>query len=473
MESLSVSESKNVDIIAQTESKTGLLGEDQSLSEEQHQNLHDVEAPMAISGSGSGSQIPDRLAEKFLDRIADSEDQFYDIDPNESQGKDKARRFLSLQLMSSNFRQFSTRIGAIFSLQRKLKKLIAWSSYTQTTSFLAMYTLICLEPHLISVLPLVFTLLLLTNSYSTHNPSISIPAHRSENLISDEPNLFVPSVKPIKERSKDFFRNMRDIQNVMEDYSKFYDQITESITPLVNFSNEELSCSIFFFIFLASFFALSITHLIPWRLVMLLLGWIIICANHPFVSRISLVASRHFVNHKKDKLNSFLNKLIAMNKLSAPSEILEVEIFEIQLLSSAGEWVPFLYSRSPFLSSFGTDKGSEWPKGTHFMEDVRPPHGWEWTERKWTLDFLSYEWVQERVITGVEVEIEGERWVYDLRCEADMIETNDDKGKQILSLTWEEEINNPTNLEKRRGPWRRRRWVRTVKQIWPKDIPTI
>lgn len=65
MESLSVSERKNVDIIAQTESKTGLLGEDQSLSEEQHQNLHDVEAPMAISGSGSGSQIPDRLAEKW------------------------------------------------------------------------------------------------------------------------------------------------------------------------------------------------------------------------------------------------------------------------------------------------------------------------------------------------------------------------------------------------------------------------
>lgn len=407
-----------------------------------------------------------------MHRISVSEDPFFSSDRTGSHGKlkNRARRAFSLQLMSSNFRQFSTRIGAIFSLQRKIKRLLTWSSFSQTISFLAVYTFVCLEPHLIIVLPLVSTLLLLTNSYSTRYPSASIPTHKSENLISDEPIIFAPSAKPIKERSKNFFRNLRDIQNIMEDYSKIHDQITKSIIPLIDFSNEEISCTIFLIVFFSSTSVLLISHLIPWRLIILLLGWIVVCINHPYVSRMWLVAPENFVKNKRAKVDGFLSRLSPKIKILGPSEIREVEIFELQLLSSAGEWVPFLYSRSPFIQSFGTGTETVRPKGTCFLEDVQPPHGWEWTDEKWTLDLSSHEWVEEREIAGVEIEIEGERWVYDVRYENDLKGTSDEKGKQILLSTWEGEINNLANMAKRRGEWRRRRWFRAVKRKWPRNL---
>lgn len=40
--------------------------------------------------------------------------------------------------------------------------------------------------------------------------------------------------------------------------------------------------------------------------------------------------------------------------------------------------------------------------------------GWEWLEKKWGFDLWSREWVEERIIMGVEIEMEGERWVYDI-----------------------------------------------------------
>ncbi|RKF59553.1 Peroxisomal membrane protein PEX29 [Erysiphe neolycopersici] len=466
--------SENVDtkIRDQMEANKTSFSEDQGFSDIQQQKLDKIEVPLTTGSSGNEGQISDQLAEKLLHRISVSEDPFYNSELTGSHGKLKhrARRAFSLQLMSSNFRQFSTRIGAIFSLQRKIIRILSWSSNSQTISFLAIYTFVCLEPHLIIILPLVFTLLLLTNYYSTRYPSVSIAAHESENLISDEPITCAPNAKPIKERSKNFFRNLRDIQNVMEDYSKVHDQITKSFTPLIDFSNEEMSCTIFVFVFFSSASLLIISHMVPWRLIMLLSGWTVIGVNHPYISRKLLVAPENFVRNKRAKVDGFVSRLIAKNKILSPSETREVEIFELQLLSSAGEWVPFLYCRSPFISSFGAGTELDRPKGSRFLEDVQPPHGWEWTDEKWTLDFSSHEWVEERVITGVEIEIEGERWVYDVCYENDMKDTSDENGKQILLSTWEGGINNPTKMAYRRGEWRRRRWFRIVKRKWPRNL---
>ncbi|KAF3058633.1 peroxin 24 [Daldinia childiae] len=110
------------------------------------------------------------------------------------------------------------------------------------------------------------------------------------------------------------------------------------------------------------------------------------------------------------------------------------------------------------------------PVGTRFFEDVLPPKGWEWSEKKWALDLWSREWVEERIITGVEVETEGERWVYDIYDEqagekVGVIEQpTPAKGKEKAKIpqkpSWEE----GEDSDGRRGEWRRRRWVRLVKR---------
>ena len=68
----------------------------------------------------------------------------------------------------------------------------------------------------------------------------------------------------------------------------------------------------------------------------------------------------------------------------------------------------------------------------------------------------SREWVEQRMVQGVEVEVEGERWVADLAGDGDGNERLQGKGKM---RDWEE-----GSGSERMGEWRRRRWVRTVRR---------
>ena len=89
---------------------------------------------------------------------------------------------------------------------------------------------------------------------------------------------------------------------------------------------------------------------------------------------------------------------------------------------------------------------------------------------------LVREWVEERIITGVEVETEGERWVYDIRYEYEDMDQDffpelestatPVKGKKKVLPSWEEGSEADVEGRGRRGEWRRRRWVRMVKRKW-------
>lgn len=82
--------------------------------------------------------------------------------------------------------------------------------------------------------------------------------------------------------------------------------------------------------------------------------------------------------------------------------------------------------------------------------------------------------MEERIITGVEVETEGERWVYDIKYHGQdgesvgVVDSGSNmgsvRGKKGLPISWEEA--NDIDGAGRRGEWRRRRWVRMVKRKW-------
>lgn len=190
---------------------------------------------------------------------------------------------------------------------------------------------------------------------------------------------------------------------------------------------------------------------------------------------------QHFVEHSlaaQSWLNVWTSHDIILD--SAP-QTREVEVFELEKLSSVGEWEPWLFTPSPYDPLSESRIRGERPRGARFFEDVRAPQGWEWSEKKWALDLWSREWVEERIITGVEVETEGERWVYDLRYEVDYAEgsqTGDadhnltlkkgeyPKRERKVLPSWEEGSDAENGGGGRRGEWRRRRWVRMVKRKW-------
>jgi hypothetical protein len=277
----------------------------------------------------------------------------------------------------------------------------------------------------------------------------------------------------VKELSKDFFRNMRDLQNSMEDFSRVHDQLIAVLGPPTNFSDEPLSSTVFLFSFVATCVMFVASHLIPWRFIFLGLGWAVICMGHPTIQAMMQTTHEEHVVPHEEQAKSWLDGWISQDIIldSAP-ETREVEIFELQRLSTTtGEWESWVFSPSPYDPLSASRLKSDRPQGTRFFEDVEPPEGWEWSEKKWALDLWSREWVEERIITGVEVETEGERWVYDIRYEGanEMIpelQTPTSAGSAIKmrSLPSWEEGSDAEGERGRRGDWRRRRWVRVVKR---------
>lgn len=376
----------------------------------------------------------------------------------------------SIPTMSTNFRRFNARIGVVFVFQVKVMRLLSWKQWSHTLSFLAVYTFVCLDPYLLSVLPLATLLLgIFIPSFMARHPAppTTISSDTYTYSTNGPPIAPAPIVKPVKELSKDFFRNMRDLQNSMEDFSRAHDRFITLVTPSMNFSNEPLSSTLFLFIFVTAAFMFIASHLMPWRLIFLVIGWTITGLGHPAIQRQMLQTHASHIVPREQQAHSFLSSWVATDILldSAP-DTREVEIFELQKLSSAGEWDHWLFSSSPFDPMSSLRVAGKRATGTRFFEDVRAPQGWEWSEKKWALDLWSREWVEERIITGVEVETEGERWVYDIRYEGDedvvgVSESPRTSGKGKAGVSWEEGIDGESG---RRGEWRRRRWVRMVKR---------
>ncbi|KAL3422529.1 integral peroxisomal membrane peroxin [Phlyctema vagabunda] len=441
----------------------------------------------AIHGNLRGSKGPsmqDRLLEKLLQQVIPIED----LSKNPDGLSPTAPNFVqrppfNISTMSNNFRRFNSRIGVVFVFQVKVIKLLSWQKWSHTLSFLAIYTFVCLDPYLLTVLPLAGLLLaILIPSFIARHPAppLTLSSETFSYSTAGPPIAPAPTVKPVKELSKDFFRNMRDLQNSMEDFSHVHDKIIALITPPTNFSDEPLSSTLFLACFVTAAFMFIASHLLPWRLIFLIIGWTVTVLGHPAMQAQMIETHETHVAPLEAPAKSYLSSWIAKDIIldSAP-ETREVEIFELQKLSSGGEWEEWLFSSSPYDPLSAARITSDRPKGTRFFEDVRPPNGWEWSEKKWAVDLWSREWVEERIITGVEVETEGERWVYDIRYEGDESEKASDfgevgdasgssvrngsgKGKGKALPSWEEGVD--AEGSGRRGEWRRRRWVRMVRR---------
>lgn len=414
----------------------------------------------------------------------------------------------------------------MFVFQNRLIRLFNWTTPSHTLCFLAVYTFVCLDPNLLIVLPLATILLfIMVPAFLARHPPPPPSASTSGTApyYSYHGPALAPArtIKPASETSKDFFRNMRDLQNSMADFSAIHDTLVALIAPLTNFSNETLSSALFLWLSVAAALCFITSQLLPWRFIFLVFGYMATVTGHPSI-QIMLAQfheqakqkaeqqgshSRYYIKFLGTSIpsslsawSSLLSSLSSISLDSAPEER-EVEIFELQhrpmsLFASAAnaEWQPLLFSPTPYDPLSPSRISGDRPHGTRFFEDVRPPKGWQWKGKKWELDLDCREWVTERLVTGVEFELsapessteaEAGGWVWDLppRARSPFDEDEDillygseseakrQKKKQAKSVKgkskekpkpqqdWEEGHLGTT------GEWRRRRWVRLVSRV--------
>ncbi|KAI1005227.1 hypothetical protein K3495_g2996 [Podosphaera aphanis] len=374
----------------------------------------------------------------------------------------------SIPTMSNNFRRFNARISVVFVIQKWLVGLLSWKTPTHTLSFLAAYTFICLDPYLITALPSLLLLAFLIPSHIARYPDTEISGHKF--VISDSESS-TPSIKSPKEKPKDFFHNMRDLQNSMDDFSRAHDQVKSFAVPLIEFSDEPVSSSLFLFSFVTTLFMCVVSRIFPWRLIFTLVGWIVTCSGHPTVYRQMRNLREKHIKAREAEAKVFLRNWTSKDYIHELVETHEVEIFEIQRLIKNDEWEPWLYSPVPFHSSSDIQIHPKGRIGTCLIEEVQPPPGWKWNDSKWTLDLWSQDWVEDRVASNIEVENEGQGWVYDT-CD-----NNEERSISVVGLLNTEITKESRNLltdsenshdkiirRKKKGDWRRRRWIRMVKR---------
>lgn len=355
---------------------------------------------------------------------------------------DAPRPAFSLPLMTNNFRRFNARIGIVFVFQNRLTRLFTWRTPTHTLSFLATYTFVCLDPNLLIMIPMAITLfsIMIPAFTSRHppppTPTITNTANREYHQHYTGPAIAPATViKPASETSKDFFRNMRDLQNSMADFTNAHDALVNTITPATNFSDETFSSQLFLYLAILTTLSFITAHLIPWRLVFLVSGWAFTISSHPTAqlylmklhkqaeAQTALALSDPQMKHQKYIPNTgiplpatpyAIQSAFAQFSevtLSSTPETREVEIFELQhrpLASiasgnkGAAEWQPHLFTPNPYDPLSPARIAGDRPHGTRFFEDVEPPEGWEWASKKWELDLEAGEWVNERLVVGVE-----------------------------------------------------------------------
>lgn len=423
------------------------------------------------------------------------------------------------------------RIGVVFLFQTRVERLLSWETPTHTISFLFVYSFICLDPHLVLILPLVVLLLfIMVPAFITRHPPP--PSTSTSSIIpyySYEGPALAPAktIKPASETSKDFFRNMRDLQNVMADFSDAHDAVIGVVAPLTNFSNEKLSSTIFLGGTVATAVMFIMAHLLPLKLIMLAVGNAAVLSINPKV--------QHFVKGLMEDVGGGLSDLdstagdedeggfgaaipkdpsVAMSALEQLAEISldtdpeerEVEIFELQHraseMSESG-WENFLFSPQPYDPLSPSRIAGDRPRGCRFFDDVQPPSGWRWKSKKWELDLDCREWVVERMITGVGFELPGVTpdgsaiidqvggWVWDLPSEQSTAREEEDDEEEVTPMAYGDlDVSTPSSKSKGASPpkgkhraklsgdweeaapasygvgeWRRRRWVRIVQRM--------
>ncbi|KAK9378733.1 integral peroxisomal membrane peroxin-domain-containing protein [Kockiozyma suomiensis] len=398
------------------------------------------------TASASAASRKDHLTDKIMERLfsaalpAAGEATVDAADVAERMQDQKNRPAFSVPLMARNFTRLNARIGVVFRLQYRAVRVFTWRTPSHTFSFLAVYSYLCLYPFLFVALPVAVLLLaVMVPAYVRRHPPPPSPLPAFPVPAGGPPLADAAELRPVPELSRDFLMNMRDIQNAMDDFTRTYDRLVMALSRPTNFCDEAYSSAVFLALILSGFVTFVAAPYIPWRLVFLLAGWLIVATGHPRARWAMKRSHDKYLYSREQKLSNIFERLVENDiVIDELPEVRHVEIFELQRQRNidVDEWDDWLFGASPYEPANIRRVSKQRPEGVRFLDEVLPPLGWKFAQDSaWKLDLRPESWVGQRSVAGVEID-QGSKWVYD-RIE-------DGSGKH--------------------NEWRRRRWIRACER---------
>jgi Integral peroxisomal membrane peroxin len=279
-------------------------------------------------------------------------------------------------------------------VQSKIEDILAWRNYVETISVMIMFSLVAIDPNLLLPFPLfIFLFALLIPSYQARHPPPPLTLSDLPTEVT-QPTLPAPQpAKPAPELSRDFFMNMRDIQNRMDDFSNLYDIVRKWVIDLTTFHNEPLSSTLLAFSSIAAIALILLIEYLPVRWFVFILGNAAILSCHPALYKYltTTVLKPEEIQKLKQRIDIFVQEDYIppppVNRI-----IYTVEIFESRRLlppippNYLPDWSDSYFSPFPPQLINATTK----------LSAVTAPPGFKFAEEDWKVDEDKEKWARER-----------------------------------------------------------------------------
>lgn len=437
----------------------------------------------------------DRFMERLIDNTIpkDSPDaqllQERIKDPSRSEKKP-----LSLVLLVSNLKRTSLKMGGFFRLQYGLIHILTWRNQAKTLFMLVVYTSVCLWPHLVVCFPLLILLFgVILPHYLLRHP-MDLPEilpvkkrgqsffqffteSQNSSLLSDylnvgtstideaqlcdssiisgtgtmkssdetstRPSSVAESAAPEESNKRDktkiiksqvsLLMNMRDLQNLTTDLLDSLEKGETLATDILSFKNERLSTVVFFIVILLTLVVFFLGQFIPWKLIFISMGYIVLSVLHPGAKDVIAALSKGQNNSKsqaapriivpKAKPGQFLEAMEFENIIvDNEPDTRVVEIFELQAKDIfKHEWSLFAYSKRIYDWKDPVRISGRYPHGVNHLRKVLPPKEWKYDfgyASNWFIDtdpitFITDRRLDQTHLSVREEDMDTEGWIYD------------------------------------------------------------
>jgi hypothetical protein len=228
---------------------------------------------------------------------------------------------LNMSLFLKQNNRYTARQKPLIWLNETIIKLLTWHSVPNTMIFLLCYTLICLHPILLAILPQLVLLYLMVKLYHYRADYIMNQRSLPKPHIYGQP----PKLSPTASEMKAAFQN---IQNTMGQLSDVYDA-GYNLYRMIDWSDPQTTQDILIKTVISMFGTLAIVSIVPINYIALVGGVGIFIANTAIFKAASLTLTPVLVKKLSRKVED-AKRIIQEARSKGTDCIIEMSVYENQ-----------------------------------------------------------------------------------------------------------------------------------------------
>lgn len=444
----------------------------------------------------------DKLLEKLVEKIIlDSQvsqvpNEHVSANSQTSDTTDPTPGF-SLSLLATNLRKLNSKARLLLHIQSKIWSSLNWSDPTATISILLIYTLFCLNPHLLAGLPaLCILVFIMAPGYDSRHPlpDNMVPCRilqkhgysfaEAQSDFYEEKEMVKQELYNVQKDERELSIKLRDFQNTLTDIVNIIETCEEFMDNIGSFAHERRATAIYILLLLVLSTTVYLASFLDMKIVILVTGWVMVLLLHPAAAKYTKKLKQLYLNLDEPIVLDIIEFIERQEVIVDNKESKYVQVFELQRRGlTSKEWIPWTFTLDVYDESSPHRKATQRPTGTRFLRDVKPPRGWKFKKGEiWKVDQNPEEWVLFHGTQHVQVAENG--WVYDYYTKEEVDkrqQQKENKRKMFLDMIDGDEYSSEEleklgdaetemiydgdeyfvdeQLQVGRGEWRRRRLI--------------